>query len=336
MLFTSSGVGLGHIVRDFHLSKYMHWANITWITSGMALKYLEAKRVRIHEASYMIKGLDKLVEDMFKEGRLKLEFRNVFKLYNTVKENAKKLQELLNFDDFNGIIADEFWELLLMRRPNVKIVFITDFLNFKPQEGSILQNFLIPYVNRALYRNFKEFDGRIYVGLRPISTREFEFYGQLFTHEKEFKYMEGGEFILINLGGTFAGKVLLDKALPLLEKLGFNVKVIGPSGYFTPNPLSYIASSKLVICMAGYSSLIELSRFKKRGIIIPLAGDFEHMDNAEVFKDKAGYRIIPCDKLEERSLAQSIKEVLNEEPKPPEFRDGVESISKRLKLLLED
>jgi UDP:flavonoid glycosyltransferase YjiC (YdhE family) len=334
VLFASSGVGLGHIVRDLHLSKHMHWADITWLTSGTALRYLEAKGVKIHEASYAMEGLNKLIEDVFEEGRLKIGPKKVLKLYNVVKGNAKKLKELVDLDHFDGIIADEFWELLLMERSKARIAFITDFINFKPQKGSILQNILIPYVNRALHKNLNEFNARIYVGLGPITDEEFEFYGQLFTHEGDFELL-GEEFVLINLGGTFAGKILLNKALPLLKRLGFKTKVIGPSEYFIPNPLSYIASSKLVISMAGYSSLIELSRFRKRGIIVPLGGDFEHMDNAEAFKDRPGYRIIPCDRLHEGLLARAIKEVLGEEPTPPEFKDGAERISERLKKLLE-
>ncbi|MEM0162490.1 MAG: glycosyltransferase [Thermoproteota archaeon] len=338
ILFASSSVGLGHIVRDVRLSNYMHWANITWITSGIALKYLEAKKVKIHEASYSLDGLDKIVEEMFKGGVLKISPNKLLKLYNMVKKNSIRLNELVNLDDFDGVVADEFWELLFLERPMTKNVFITDFLKFKPQTNSITQILLLPYVNKALHQKLKDFGAKIYVGLRPISTREFDFYGQIFTHEANEDCTERKtdeeDFILINLGGTSAGYNLLSKATPILNKLKLNVKVIGSSKHFTSNPLPYICRSKLIISMAGYSSLIELSRFKKKGIIVPLAGDFEQEDNARVFYDRPGYRILSFGKIE-KLLERYILEIFNENPNPPIFNDGSEKISERLRLVFQ-
>lgn len=333
VLFASSGIGLGHVVRDFYLSSFMNWADITWITSGAALKYLEARKVKIHEVAYNLERLDKIIEGMFENGTLRVKLNEIKELYDTVKKNSVKLKELVNLDDFGGIVADEFWEFLLLEKPDTKIAFLTDFLRFKPQLSSITQLLLIPSVKKALHKKLSEFDARIYVGLKPVLAGGFEFYGQVFTHEGEANCTEEENSVLINIGGTFAGYSLLSRTLPILNKLKLNFKIIGSSHYFTPNPLYYICSSKLIISMAGYSSLIELSRFKKRGIIVPLSGDFEQTDNAEVFKNRQGYRILPFNKVKEELLERYVQEVLEEDPKPPMFKDGSKKISEKLRYI---
>ncbi len=333
LLFLSSSVGLGHIVRDVYLSRFIGWANVTWITSGISLKYLEARKVKIHPVSYDLEGLDRAVEDLFYDGRLKIGIDGVKGLYHIVKRNAYRLAAAVDFDDYDGLVADEFWEILLMDNPSVKSIFITDFLRFKPNKSSVLQLLIIPYLNRSIYGRLRRFSARIYCGLKALHNQEFEFYGQIFTHDYEPRG-HVKDSVLINLGGTSVGKPLLRRILPALRDLGLKFKVIGSPKYFDPNPLNQIFSSNLIICMAGYSSLIEISRFRKRAIIIPLAGDFEHIDNAEVFRGKSGYRIIPSDKLERRSLIDSIENVLKENPEPPIFKDGSEMISERIKSIL--
>ncbi|NHV06608.1 MAG: hypothetical protein HA495_04635 [Thaumarchaeota archaeon] len=333
VLFASSGIGLGHIARDFYLSSYMHWANISWITSGVALKYLEARNARIHEAAYSLERLDKIIEDMFENGILKVSLDKILKLYNTIKNNSIKLKELVNLDDFDSIVADEFWELLLLEKPATKVTFITDFLNFKPQINSIAQPLLLPHVNKVLHRKLKDFETIIYIGLEPISVEELEFYGQIFTHGiLDCNCTDEKDFVLINLGGTSAGYPLLNKVLPILDKLKLNVRVIGSAKHFTPNPLYYVCCSKLVISMAGYSSLIELSRFKKRGIIVPLSGHFEQENNAKVFYGRPGYRVLNFGEIE-RFLERYVIEIFDEDPDPPTFKDGSKEISERLKFI---
>lgn len=56
-----------------------------------------------------------------------------------VKRNSIRLKELVNMDNFDGIMADEFWELLLLEKPATKITFITDFTK---EEAERLRKFL--------------------------------------------------------------------------------------------------------------------------------------------------------------------------------------------------
>lgn len=77
VLFTSSEVGLGHITRDFHLTQHMPWAEITWVTSGLALRYLEERGADIHQASYVRQDLSRYVEALFEGGVLKPGYRTL-------------------------------------------------------------------------------------------------------------------------------------------------------------------------------------------------------------------------------------------------------------------
>jgi hypothetical protein len=331
ILFASSGVGLGHIVRDVYLARYMDWADISWLTTGSSLKYLSSRKARINGVSYELQGLNSLIEDMFVEGNLRISLRKLRRLFDVVKENRDVILESGILEEFDGIVADGFWEMLFIDRLDAKTVFLTDFVRFKPQRNSLLQRILIPYVNRSLKKHLLEFDRRIYVGLIPIESDIFDFYGQIYTHDREPKNIEEGDYVLINLGGTGAGEILVKKSLLVTNKLGMKAKIIGSYQHFVPDPLDYIVSARLIITTSGYSSLIELSRFNKKAVIVPLGGDFEQLDNAEVFRGREGYRVIPMDRLDEASLVYSIESILREKPDPPKFRDASRTISDEIK-----
>jgi len=331
VLFASSGVGLGHITRDFYLSQHMPWAKVTWLTTGTALEYVEAKGARIHPASHELGRMDTAVEDLFKGGRLRLGFGKLLGLYELVKRNTAAIAASLDWDEYDGVVADEFWELLLARPPT-RAAFLTDFPRFEAQRGSLSQRLVVPYVNRRLRDALGGFESRIYVGLTSPEGGDFEFYGQIFTHTDSF-HPSDGDFVLVNLGGTRAGIRLLKSALPALKKMGLDSRVIGPGEHFVADPLGLVASAKAVLSLAGYGSLIEISRLRKRAIVAPLGGDFEQAQNAKSFMGRAGYRVLSLDRVTGKALRRLLGEVLDEEPEPPAFINAVGGISQRLRIL---
>ncbi|MEM1995240.1 MAG: glycosyltransferase [Nitrososphaerales archaeon] len=335
ILFASSEVGLGHITRDLYLAKRMTWARITWLTSGLALRYLEAKGVEIHPASYLREDLGRYVEALFVNGVLKPSYSGLVKLVDAGRRNAETILSSVNLSEYDVVLADESWDFVASDGIGCKSVFITDFVRFKPQ-ASLLQYLALPFVNRELAKALRKFDLKIYVGLDPrLKTDDFEFYGQIFTHDYEVE-VGGWDGAVINLGGTSAGNVLLEKAVPVLKRLGVDYKILGPEPHFVVDPLSYLASSKLVLTLGGYSTLLEVARFKRRAVITPLGRDFEQRDNARMFEGRSGYRVIPLDRVDEEVLLKYVKEVLDETPEPPVFTDGSEAIASKVRLLAED
>lgn len=91
---------------------------------------------------------------------------------------------------------------------------------------------------------------------------------------------------------------------------------MGPPPFYKSDPLTDIASSDLLITLGGYSTLIEVARFKKRAIITPLGRDFEQHGNAKLFEGRSGYRVKPLHQVDEKMLCRYVKEVLDEEPNP--------------------
>ena len=333
ILFASSEVGLGHITRDIHLAQHMPWANVSWITSGLALRYLEEKNVDIHPVSYMRQDLNRYFEKLFENGVFKARYSALKSLAKAGRLNANTLLENVDLLDYDLLIADEFWDLVVCENIHCKSVFITDFIKFK-SVSSLIQKLILPFVNRSLSKGLEKFDIRLYVGLDPnVKMNGFEHYGQLFTHGSIGVEGVGGGAV-ISIGGTSVGSLLVDKAAEALKSLQIEYSVLGPPPYYKSDPLLYIASSDLVITLGGYSTLIEVARFKKRAIITPLGMDFEQYDNARLFEGRSGYRVVPLHQLDEKMLSGYVKEVLDETPDPPRFMDGSEFIAARIKELV--
>jgi len=334
LLFATSGVGLGHVVRDVNLARHMPWAEIEWISSGIAVKYLEERGERIHHLSLHLCSLNPVIERVFSSGRLKLGLGEMLSLYRCVRRNVRLLEHHLCLGEYDGVVADEFWELLLSRKSHEKVAFITDLIRFKPQQRSLSQRLILPYVNSRLEEAYREVGCRIYVGIRREEDAQragFGYYGQIFSHGPVSRGQEANrDLAVINIGGTWAGKTLVAIGREATTSVGLDVQVIGPGPYFNPNPLPLISPARVMIIMAGYSSLLEAARLRKRAVIVPLGGDFEQLENALAFKGRAGYRVIPMDELSSRVLREGISAVLDEEPDPPDFVDGSYRIATRL------
>jgi len=308
----------------------MPWASVTWVTGGLALRYLEERNAQIHKVSYVRQDLGRCIEALFRGGVLKPSYSALRELVKAARLNADTLKENLNLDEYDGVVADEFWDLVLYGSIPSHSVFITDFIKFKPF-SSMVQHLFLPFVNRSLSKAIRKFDLRLYVGLDPSVKHDgFEYYGQVFTHSSDpSEDRNGGAVICV--GGTSAGVLLIEKASEVFRRLNLDYDILGPPPYFKSDPLTYIASSKLVITLGGYSTLIEVARFRKRAIITPLGRDFEQRDNAKVFEGRSGYRVIPLNELNEKILRRHVEETLQETPNPPKFIDASETIAARIR-----
>jgi hypothetical protein len=333
VLFASSGVGLGHVTRDLHLAQTATWASATWLTTGTALQYLEAHRAPIHEASYQLGRIDHFITNLFSTGRMKLGLRHMLRAYRTYRRNAAMLEDSLDLDEFDGVVADEFWEFFFTRRVHPKTLYLTDFLNFRPPKGSLVARLPIAYANRVLQARYRRFAARIYVGLEANPPSGFEFYGQLYTHSGPAQANRREHALaVVTIGGTGAGAFIYKVVEGPLARYGLKPYRLGPWN-LEPNPLPAMAAARLVVTLAGYASLLEIAHLRRRAIIIPLTGHFEQEGNARHFEGRPGYRVVPSDQLSEGQVTTLIGEVLDETPQPPTFTDGAEAIAARMKQL---
>ncbi|MEB2793265.1 MAG: hypothetical protein G5Z42_01045 [Caldisphaeraceae archaeon] len=320
VLYISSSVGLGHVTRDYRLSKLLG-ANVTWVSAGRAVEYLKKKNQRIHEASYMQRDIGNEFSKAIKGCKLSVNPFNAIGIYKALKHNANVLSNYINVDDYDLLIGDEPWEFLMsgIETP-MQSVLITDLTKFEPL--GLISSLFIDRINRWVINGFMKFTMRFNVSLWSSDPR-FINIGQLLTHDADKNpSLEGNEdYIIINIGGTDAA---LRKGLEIARELkgsGEEVMLIGGSN-FLPDPLSLLMKAKAIITLAGYSSLVEIGVMKKRAIILAIDNHFEHEENAKVFANRPGYRVLRCSEARAPIINRLLKEIIDEEPKPPPIKDA--------------
>ncbi|WP_449462696.1 glycosyltransferase [Tardisphaera miroshnichenkoae] len=323
VLYLSSSVGLGHVTRDLVLAKELTQmgASITWVSSGTALAYLKLKGETIAPVSDRLLSLGDAFELALARGRVDLGPLSLYSIYKTMKHNSAELSSLA-LQDYDAVIADEFWELL--GKKVERAFFITDFTRFRGRFNPFASR-LVEWANSSLRQSLRNWRA-YYVGLRPESDPSFAYFGQIFT-ENARKALElgaasgGGK--LITLGGTRAG---LSLAKRLIREFP-DANLLSP--YLTRswhNPSEQLRSADLVFTMCGYGTLLELATLKKRAILFYPRNDFEQEDNAALFASRSGYRAYPMNSFP-KDIALVVKNVMDEDPDPPTFVDAAKSLA---------
>ncbi len=320
ILYISSSVGLGHVTRDYRLGMELkrRGHSITWITSGVALEYLKSKGESLHPVSGELKSLGDQFEKFFKMGRLAPGAKDLIALYRAVSYNRKKISEI-EFDSFDAVISDEGWEILGRSAP--KMFFITDFESFSGRFGTV-GNYLLNRLNGWYQGSMARNTANYYVGLVPPASKSFRYFGQLFTHEGNYPVSGDRDYALITFGGTRAALDIAEK----IRNAGINAIFQSPySGEKWHDPLPMMADASVVICMAGYGTLLEISIMKKRAIINMPFNDFEQEANAKIFDGRKGYRVIYMN--QDHDYRKLIEEVKSEVPDPPAFKDAASDLA---------
>jgi len=320
ILYISSSVGLGHVTRDYRLAKELkrRGHSVVWVTSGIALEYLKSRGETLHPISSELKSLGDQFEKFFKMGRLAPGARDLIALYRAAAHNRKKMEEI-GFDSFDAVISDEGWEILGQSPP--KTFFITDFESFSGRFGNI-GNYLLNRINQWYQASMSGNAANYYVGLVPPASKSFKYFGQLFTHEGNYPMSGDRDYVLITLGGTRAALDIAEK----IKNAGINAIFQSPyTGEKWHDPLQAIANASVVICMAGYGTLLEISAMKKRAIINVPYNDFEQESNAKIFDGRKGYRVIYMNR--DHDYRKLIEEVKDEAPDPPSFRDSASDLA---------
>ncbi|MCL4344652.1 MAG: hypothetical protein JRN26_06105 [Nitrososphaerota archaeon] len=320
ILYISSSVGLGHVTRDYRLGLElkMRGHRLTWVSSGVALDYLRSKGEILHPVSGELESLGDKFEKFFKAGRLAPGVKNLAGLYGAFSHNRKKMKEIKP-EDYDAVISDEGWEFL----GNHHTLFITDFEGFSGRFGTV-GNYLVKRLNGWYHSAMAGNAVNYYVGLIPPVSKEFRYFGQLFTHEGKYPAPGDKNYALITLGGTRAAMDIAEK----IKSLQLGIPSIFQSPDSSKNwfdPLPVMANASLVVCMAGYGTLLEISAMKKRAIINVPFNDFEQESNAEIFRGRKGYRVVYMNS--NTDYKRAIEEIMGEEPDPPQFRDSAAELA---------
>lgn len=314
ILFFASPIGLGHATRDIAICeelKSLTKEKILVVTGRPAFDIFFNNGYSV-ENVYSPKNFD--IDILMQlHSPLKWLFR-YFMYYRECKLIAT------GFVDSNKdslIVSDEdFASIAIGERKNRKRIVITDLLETHLVKGMFstiesrmnksMQN-MLRKCNRVIIPDYgDDVDNISYVGpvVRNLSTSDRTLLRKKLGIEKRT--------ILVSIGGTNAGRYLIEKTLSayknLILKLDLDLLVaLGPSltklennhtDYrnigFVDNLHEYVYASDLVVSLAGRSTIDESRVYGTPGIFIPIKDHFEQEQNAK----KLGYTYDDISRLE--------------------------------------
>ena len=329
VLFFASPIGLGHATRDIAICeelKSLTREKISVITGSPAYDIFVNYGYSA-ENVYNPEQFD-IDSSMQLHSRLKWLF-NYFMYYRRCKQIASGFVD--GIDDL--IVSDEdFASIAIGEKKDRKRVVITDLLEthfvsgmFVALESRMNKSMLnmLAKCNRVIIPDFGEdVDNISYVGpiVRKSSISDRDQLRKKLGIEKRT--------ILISIGGTSAGRHLIEKALNAYNKLRSEMDLdlfvaTGPSlskfennqtDYrnigFVDNLHEFIYASDLVVSLAGRSTIDESRVYGTPGIFIPIKGHFEQEQNAS----RVGYSYEDISRLE-TLMRETIEKGRSDNPK---------------------
>jgi UDP-N-acetylglucosamine--N-acetylmuramyl-(pentapeptide) pyrophosphoryl-undecaprenol N-acetylglucosamine transferase len=314
ILFFASPIGLGHATRDIAICE--------------ELKSLTKERILVvtgRPAYDIFLNNGYSVENVY--GPEKFDIDNLMQLHSPLKwlfryfMYYRKCKLIATgFVDSNKdslIVSDEdFASIAVGEKKNRKRIVVTDLLEthfvkgmFSTIESKMnksMQN-MLRKCNRVIIPDYgDDVDNISYVGpvVRNLSTSDRTLLRKKLGIEKST--------ILVSIGGTNAGRYLIEKTLSayknLILKMDLDLLVaLGPSltklennqtDYrnigFVDNLHEYVYASDLVVSLAGRSTIDESRVYGTPGIFIPIKDHFEQEQNAK----KLGYVYDDISRLE--------------------------------------
>ena len=329
VLFFASPIGLGHATRDIAICeelKSLSKEKISVVTGSPAFDIFLDYGYSV-ENVYNPEQFD-IDSSMQLHSRLKWLF-NYFMYYRRCKQIASRFVD--GRDDL--IVSDEdFASIAIGEKKDRKRVVITDLLEthfvrgmFAALESRMNKSMLnmLAKCNRVIIPDFGEdVDNISYVGpiVRKSSISDRDQLRKKLGIEKRT--------ILISIGGTSAGRHLIEKGLIAYNKLRSEMDLdllvaTGPSlSRFENNHTSYrnigfvdnlhefIYASDLVVSLAGRSTIDESRVYGTPGIFIPIKDHFEQEQNAR----KLGYSYEDISRLE-TLMRETIEKGRSDNPK---------------------
>src|SRR5574340_197616 len=334
LVFFSSPIGLGHATRDIAISQNLDKMSKRFVSGGAASTI-------ISQNGFNVDNLYSPPIFQVENGKLQRPLKWLFKYYTYYKECKTISSQILQTYHPRLVVSDEdFASLVVAQETGIKTILVTDILktNFAKGIGSIIERQMNKSMKNIIEKcdlvilpeNGKSEDNLVRVGpiVRNTSQSREELRKKFAFHKKT---------IVVSIGGTDAGRFLIEKILETYSKINHDfdlVIVSGPSFKmnhknirnlgFVNNLHEVIFAADLLISLAGKSTIDESKHYGTPGIFIPIKGHFEQEENAR----ELGYTyddIFHIDKL--------IQEKINAKPNPQPF-DGAKKASDLIKNFL--
>jgi UDP-N-acetylglucosamine--N-acetylmuramyl-(pentapeptide) pyrophosphoryl-undecaprenol N-acetylglucosamine transferase len=289
--FFSSPIGLGHTTRDIAIAQYLDKNSIKFISGeGGAKLFLEY--------GFDIQDLYHPPPFVINQGKLQNPLNWLFKYYLYYKECKTISSNIIEKEKPNLIVSDEdFASLAIGQGKKLKTILITDILEtrFASGIGSLIEKKMNHSMKEIIQKcdlvilpeNGPNEGNIIRVGpiiRRTIHTRD----------ELRKKFLFNKKIIVVSIGGTNAGKFLIDAVIDAFEKIKLDAELVIVSGPslkidnnkirnlgFVNNLHEIIYAADLIISLAGKSTIDESKHYGTPGIFIPIKGHFEQEENAK-------------------------------------------------------
>ncbi len=313
--FFCSPIGLGHATRDIAIAQFFEKISSKFVTGNGAAKIISDYGFSVDDA-YIPPNFN--VQNGALQGSLKWLWR-YYQYYKNCKEIA---QEFVKDEKPRLVVTDEdFASAVVAQQEDIPVILITDVLqtNFTKGLGSIIEK----KMNKIMKKIIKKCD----VVIIPESGEDQENIKRVgpivrstsYTREEiRSRFSFNKKTITVSVGGTDAGRFLIQKTIEAYSKLKEDFELVVVSGPtlklensenvrnlgFVNNLHEIIYASDLVISLAGKSTIDESRAYGTPGIFIPIKNHFEQEGNARhegySFQDIFRLDSLILEKLESR------------------------------------
>jgi pimeloyl-ACP methyl ester carboxylesterase/UDP:flavonoid glycosyltransferase YjiC (YdhE family) len=388
ILWVSSPIGLGHVKRDLaiaaELRKRAPQTRIEWLASGPARSALEIMQEPIHPLSDALWDENQRFEGASTDYALN-PTEVYWEMDDLLANNFMVFSDAATQGAYDLVVADEAWEVhrYLHYNPSLNktpFVFMTDFIGaltvsdhkkeiarVKDLNGSWLEMRALHPETIALPLFIGEAEdlpdiplGEGLPNIRQWAMQHFRFPGYVLPADiadysdrqalrKEMGFSPAEKVLLVAVGGTSAGKPLIEKCLraqpelnqkvPDLRTVVLSGARIDPGAFgavgnvrvlpFVKDPLKLYAACDIAIIQGGLSTAMELTALGRPFFYFPLKNHFEqqHFVDFRLKRYNAGIRM----DFDTTSTADIARMVAAHIDKPVAFkpvnRDGAAKIA---------
>jgi UDP-N-acetylglucosamine--N-acetylmuramyl-(pentapeptide) pyrophosphoryl-undecaprenol N-acetylglucosamine transferase len=299
ILFFTSPIGLGHATRDVAIaSKIEH--EITFVTGGAAVKLISDYGFTVRDV-YRHDGFD--VDD---NGELKHTLRWLMDYWSYYKRCKAIAKELIKEIKPDLIVSDEdFASIAVAQELHIKNVVVTDILQTSFTRGSL--SFVERKMNRAMKQMIQNSNlviipsvDKDHDNVRHVGPTVRDAGSDRDALRRKFNFSR--KTILVSVGGTGAGRFLINKVVEAFRKAGVDAEMVlvsGPSMEISVEGVRHmryerdmhemVYAADLLVSLAGRSTIDEALVYGTSGIFIPIRKHFEQEENAKrcgfVFED---------------------------------------------------
>ena len=289
--FFSSPIGLGHVTRDFAIVQNLKEIPIKFVTGDSAARFL-------NQLEFNVKDVYIPPKFIIKNGLLQNSLIWLWKYYKYYKTCKEIASSIIKKEKPKIVVSDEdFAALAIAQEQNLHTILITDILETKFTKG------IGSIIERKMNNSMKDIMKKCNVIILPeegIDEDNIRRVGPIVRNvdstreELRKKFSFNKKTIVVSVGGTDAGKFLIEKTVEAYSKIKEDLELIivtGPSlkkNYgknirnfgFVNNLHEIIFAADLIISLGGRTTIDESKSYGTPGIFIPIKNHFEQENNA--------------------------------------------------------